>query len=225
MYYERANCRAVLTDLPSGTAPDWIMVLPPGPDIVGVDGRRWTLPDPNALVREFNVRGLKLVIDWEHLSETVAQNPQRAPAAAWIVALEVRDGAIWGRVEWTAQGRADVEGKSYRYISPSFDYSKTDNTIVRLTSVGLVHAPNLNTLPALNGQSAARLTAEEREVCERMGYSEAEWIAFKEKQGGSNARDTNRGNAGGGSVVSESEYVRQQMGYSRAEWDAFQARR
>lgn len=158
---DTAEKRALCFELPAGNgvggaAPDWIMLLPPGPDVAGVDGRRWRLSDPSRLIDAFKARGRDVVVDWEHGSEGKALAGERTPAAGWIKELQVRDGAVWGRVAWTDQGRADVTSGAYRHISPAFDYSRTTYEIHRLASVGLVHAPNLPELPALNRENPNR---------------------------------------------------------------------
>lgn len=162
--------RALCFELPatSGTAPEWIMLLPASDEVVGLDGRRWRNSSPARVIDAFRERGLDLVIDWEHASETRALAGERSPAAGWIKDMELRGGAVWGRVAWTEQGRADIEAGAYRYISPSFDFSRSTTDIVRLTSVGLVHAPNLPALPALNREEPMDLKA----LCRELGLPE-----------------------------------------------------
>lgn len=223
-----ALCReltTVFSDGLRGPAPDAIMLIPAGPDVVGRDGRRWRLSDPRALVTDFDQRGVHVVIDWEHGSEAVRENPQRCPAAGWITGLDIRNGGeVWGRVEWTPDGRKDVESGSYRYISPSFDYRKSDSEIVRLTSVGLVHVPNLSA-PALNAEGAEEpLSAEERHVIERMGFTEAEFRAFKKRQTAAHERAGNRGH-GDSELSAEDRHVIASMGFTKAEFLAFKGRK
>ncbi len=43
----------------------------------------------------------------------------RPGARGWIVELQARDDGIWGRVEWTGAGRALIEDRAYRGISPN----------------------------------------------------------------------------------------------------------
>lgn len=130
-------------------APDWIQLLPAGPVITGRDGRSWNLPDPTALIADFTARNQPLVVDWEHSSEHRAPQGLDAPAAGWIDRLEVRNGAIWGHVEWTAKAIQQLLNKEYRFLSPVFTYRKTDAGIVALTSAALTNQPNLP-LTALN---------------------------------------------------------------------------
>ena len=132
-----------------GQAPDWIELLPAGPEILGADGRAWTLPDPAAVVAAFAPRHAALVVDWEHASEHRAPHGLDAPAAGWIDELQVRAGAVWGRVTWTEKAAAQIAAREYRYLSPVFSYQKADQRIVQLLSVGLTNQPNLP-LTALN---------------------------------------------------------------------------
>lgn len=136
-----------------GQAPDWIELLPAGPTIQGQDGRAWTLPDPQALVAAFAQRHAALVVDWEHASEHRAPHGLDAPAAGWIDQLEVRAGAVWGRVTWTEKAAAQITAREYRYLSPVFAYQKADQRIVQLLSVGLTNQPNLP-LTALNREES-----------------------------------------------------------------------
>lgn len=132
-----------------GSVPDWIELIPAGPDVAGRDGRSWINDDPDAIVAEFGRRGRPLVIDWEHATEHRAPQGLDAPAAGWIDQVENRNGAIWGHAEWTAKANAQINDKAYRFLSPVFLYDKNTRRIVALTSVGLTNTPNL-TLTALN---------------------------------------------------------------------------
>ncbi len=98
--------------------PEWIMLVPAG-RIEAVDGRVFFNDVPEAVVAAFARHGLELPIDVNHKSE-VAPAGEETPAMGWITALEVREGAIWARVEWTPRGREALEKREYRYISPAF---------------------------------------------------------------------------------------------------------
>jgi len=197
---QRALCRVHLHDMAPqtfvGTVPEWVELLPAGVDIVGRDGRRWKVPDPYALVQAFRQGGRKLVIDWEHASES--GKGERAPAAGWIIDMEVRGGALWGRVEWTPEGRADLANLSYRYLSPAFDYQPSDLVIRRISSAGLTHEPNLD-IRALNRVAeplaampapAPLLTDDEEYVRQNMGFTQEQWVHGREQISGA-ARSVN----------------------------------
>ncbi|WP_424986872.1 phage protease [Microbulbifer sp. S227A] len=135
----RATCDRDL----GGAAPDWVQLFPLG-QMVGRDGRRFNLADPQMIVSAFQADAVDLPVDYEHQSDT---QPERrngpVPAAGWIKELKVDETGLWGRVEWTAQARELITGKAYRYLSPSFYHTKASNITTRLKGAGLVHKPNL----------------------------------------------------------------------------------
>lgn len=110
--HERSALALALNSANSVTVPDWILLIPAG-TVVGVDGRSWVNDQPNNVVSLFNNRQLDLPIDWEHATEVRAPKGLDAPAAGWIQAMEVREGAVWGCVEWTAAGVNCISSKSY----------------------------------------------------------------------------------------------------------------
>lgn len=152
---KRTHSVAFCFDL-SGTgngAPTEVELIPAGPEVVGRDGRRWLFDASSAaaVIQAFDARKAQVPIDWEHATQLRAPNGQEAPAAAWITALDVRDGALWGTVDWTERGRNQVEQREYRYLSPVFDFEPATNRIVRFVCAGLSNLPNLH-LQALNSE-------------------------------------------------------------------------
>lgn len=140
---------------PGAHVPDWIELLPSGPEIKGRDGRAWRMDDPQAIIKAFHADAKDLPVDIEHATELKAPKGDSAPAVGWIKALEVRSGGVWGRVEWTNNGGFTVSGRQYRYISPVFQYDKTTKQILRLTSAALTNQPNL-ALQALNREGQTK---------------------------------------------------------------------
>lgn len=130
------------------SAPDWVQLVPAGPRIMGRDGRWWTMTDPQAVADRFDPTK-EPQIDIEHASEIKAPMGEPAPAVGWIKGIEVRDGALWGRVEWTSDGAEIVASRAYRYLSPVFTYDGTTGEIGRIVSAGLTNQPNLE-MAALN---------------------------------------------------------------------------
>lgn len=182
---ERAT-NQISVQMPDNTLPEWIELLPSGPDVVGVDGRRWLNDVPDRIVADFQSRNQLMVIDWEHATENRAPNGLEAPAAGWVDQLEARSGAIWGHVkEWTGRASQQLTDKAYKFISPVFEFEKNSNRILRITSAALTNAPNL-ALTALNsrqtgtGKGEMALTDEERRVCELMGVDEADLLKTKQ---------------------------------------------
>lgn len=139
-------------------APEWVELLPAGNTVEGRDGRQWKNSDPQKILKWFASFGQDIPFDWEHATQRKGAMGEKAPAAAWVTELQVRDGAIWGKVEWNASGRESVESGEYRYLSPTIVFDKKSNEIVGIVSVGLTNQPNLY-VSALN---RAQLT-EERE--------------------------------------------------------------
>lgn len=148
------------------TVPDWIMLLPAGPEVTGRDGRSWRL-DQQTVLASFGAANLDLPIDIEHATELKAPEGQPAPAVGWVKELELREGAVWGRVEWNNEGGFMIADKQYRYISPVFLYDKQTMQIMRLTSAALTNQPNL-ALPALNREGTKQPQLEESKMLKKI---------------------------------------------------------
>ncbi|AZQ10120.1 phage protease [Shewanella khirikhana] len=131
-------------------APEWVQVLPGGPDIKGLDGRSWIMRDPKAVIHAFNEMKVPMVIDYEHGQEIKAPKGEEAPAAGWVEQLEIRNGEIWAKVDWTKKASNSISSREYRFLSPAFHYN-SDNEIIALSSVGLTNKPNL-VMQALNSR-------------------------------------------------------------------------
>ena len=142
----------------TAAVPDWIELIPAGSVIVGADGRQWLNDTPDRIVSAFAAGIKPMVVDYEHASEHRAPQGLDAPAAGWIDRLEIRNGAIWGKVEWTAQARQRIQAREYRFISPVFTFEKASSRIAALQSAALTNQPNLN-LTALNSSSADLMVA------------------------------------------------------------------
>ena len=134
----------------SGAAPvpDWIMLLPPGPQIKGRDARTFRLSDPQGVITRFQARRKDLPLDWEHQSFSTLFTNERVETAGWIDALELRAGAIFGHVKWNARGHADIASRTYRYVSPVVLHNGPNAEIFGIEAAGLVHQPFLY-MPAL----------------------------------------------------------------------------
>lgn len=149
---------ALNTDLSAtvsdGKAPEWVELIPPGPNVTGRDGRQW-LFDEQAWVfvqSSFLGRAIDLPIDWEHATQHRATKGESAPAAGWIKQVERRDGALWGLVDWTPRGSEQIINREYRFLSPVFDFDPDTTRIARLVSAGLTNKPNF-LLTALNQET------------------------------------------------------------------------
>lgn len=150
--------------------PQWRELIPAANAngiVQGRDGRWWRMTDPKAVAGSFD---LALPVDINHASELAAPKGGEAPARGWVEALEVRNGAIWGRIAWNADGRAAVADKKYRFLSPVFRFDPKTHEIQRLTSVALVNEPNFNL--ALNRASDQENPVVDEAIRKALGLSE-----------------------------------------------------
>jgi phage I-like protein len=142
---ETAGAPAFGVDSTPVTPPDWIQLIPAG-SFQGRDGRGpYLLDNPVAVIAATMALRMRagIPIDYDHATDFAAPDGRPAPAAGWITEFAVRNGAIWGRVEWTARAAAAICAHEYRYISPVFQYAPTDGTVTRLLRAGLTNNPNL----------------------------------------------------------------------------------
>ena len=149
---------ALNTDLSAtvsdGKAPEWVELIPPGPNVTDRDGRQWLLDEQAGMLGQssFTGRSIDLPIDWEHATQHRATNGEDAPAAGWIKQLEIHGGALWGLVDWTPRASAQVINREYRFLSPVFDFDPNTTRIARPVSAGLTNKPNF-LLTALNQET------------------------------------------------------------------------
>lgn len=126
------------------------MLIPAG-DFSGRDGRGPYRLDADAVLAAYAKAGLDLPIDYDHQTLSADAKAGPVPAAGWIQELDVRDGALWGRVSWTPRASELITSREYRYISPVFRVSKT-GSILSLEGAGLTHYPNLDLNPISNAK-------------------------------------------------------------------------
>jgi phage I-like protein len=130
----------------------------PGGVFYGRDGRGpFRVDDPAAVIESTIALQMNagLPIDYDHATDFGAPEGRPAPAAGWIRELEVRDGAVWGRVEWTARAANSIVAREYRYVSPVFQFDPKDGSVTRLLRAGLTNNPNLH----LTAIAASRIAA------------------------------------------------------------------
>lgn len=146
--------RSALRSVP----PAWVELLPAGV-FHGRDGRGpFHVSDPQAVIAATTSLRMEagIPIDYDHATDFAAPEGRPAPAAGWIRELDERQGAIWGRVDWTDRASAAIAAREYRYLSPVFQFNPDDGTVTRLLRAGLTNNPNLH-LTAI--ATAAHLTA------------------------------------------------------------------
>lgn len=122
-------------------APEWVQLLPKGPELPSTDGRKHRLSRPEQVIAAFRQRGHPLPVDVEHATHVRAPQGLDAPAYGWVREIEMRDGALWGRVEWSEQGSAWVVSKSYKFLSIGYTVEEASGEITNLLSVGLTNTP------------------------------------------------------------------------------------
>lgn len=149
-----ADLALCFVSLPA-SVPDWIELVPSGA-VAGADGRAFVNDRPeDFLAGSKSLQRIKgaWAVDFDHQIQlaTNAQAGGRAPAAGWLVELQSRDGAIWGKVEWTDLGLEAIQKKHYRGISPVFAYDKKSKRVLGLLTAALTNNPNLD-LVALNAR-------------------------------------------------------------------------
>lgn len=137
--------------IPAGGVPEWIHLTPAG-TFSGADGRGpFTLEAADAVISASMAAG-RLAIDENHSIDVAGPKGQPSPARGWIVEMQLRDDGLWGRVEWTASGRALIEDKAYRGISPVLVATKAGGKVVKLLRAALTNDPNL-TLTTLHSRT------------------------------------------------------------------------
>jgi phage I-like protein len=86
-----------------------------------------------------------ILVDADHLSHDA---DQRTEAYAWLMNAEVRDGQLWGELEWTDLGAAAVHGGRYKYFSTEYDAGDLEDLgsgrvrPARLAGLALTNRPN-----------------------------------------------------------------------------------
>jgi phage I-like protein len=133
-----------------GSIPEWVMLVPAG-RFIGRDGRWWINDQPDQVIANIKTVGRDVALDVNHASEIKAPQGEESPARGWFPmdSFENRNGEIWARLELNAAGRAAVEGREYRYLSPAIVFDPQTNRVISIKSVALTNQHNLD-LPALN---------------------------------------------------------------------------
>ena len=118
-----------LPEIAQGTAESWVQLLPSGKfDLVDKRGP-WVVKDMAAIIAASQATLLRgMPVDMDHALDR--HNEAEAPAAGWIEELAAREDGIWARIAWTPMGKAKIDGREYRFISP----------VVMVTKAGEVHA-------------------------------------------------------------------------------------
>jgi len=136
--------------LSDGKAPDSFAVVKIGKNKATVNNKviefNFSEADADAVIKEFADRGKKLVIDWEHQTNS----GKRAPASGWVEKFKKVGKELHAVVEsWTDAGRKDLETKQYRYMSPVILPNEKKNGWGSVQSLALTNHPALHQMQAL----------------------------------------------------------------------------
>ena len=127
--------------LQDGGVPSRIPLHPFG-EFFG-NGRRFVFDEASlAAVREqLRQNGRPWVLDWHHATLDVeAGKRDKAPAAGFIQNVVVEEGYVYGLVEWTPEGAADVLKGAFAFISPVLLHTE-DGHVIGYHSHALTNRP------------------------------------------------------------------------------------
>jgi Mu-like prophage I protein len=167
-----------------GEPPEWVMVVP-ARDFGGADGRGpFFNSDPAGLVartQELIAKHMTagLPVDLDH-STDMGHGP--APAVGWMKTFEVRNGALFAKVEWNEAGEKAIRSKEWKYISPVFEFERPADApkdqetgkVTRFLRMALTNNPNL-ALPAIAASQirSGRDESEAERVARALGADES----------------------------------------------------
>ena len=106
----------------------------------------------------------ELLVDADHLSCEGGSTK----AFAWASNLRIEDGGLYADFRFTDAGRAAVNAREYRFVSPVFNCDKNGEA-VGLQSVALTNRPNLPVSCVLNRESTGVTNVEDNEGKPNMG--------------------------------------------------------
>jgi len=167
--------------------------LLPANDFRAKDGRpagidSWKINGAIAqnLINEIHRQQDDVLIDYEHQTLETAKNGKPSPAAGWFKHLQWVEGkGLFALgVEWTENAKNYIKNKEYRYISPVFTYNNQSGEITSLKMAALVNYPAVDGMVSVGELTAAKngtdqahgLTAQEIEVCTKMGVDVNEYV-------------------------------------------------
>lgn len=147
-------------DLADGEVPEWVHLLPTAQGQVQTNDDRgpYNVTDADAIIAASFADQTKLQIDENHAEDLKSGQGEPSPARGWITELQARADGIWGKVEWTAAGRALVADKAYRAMSPVVLHTK-GKEVVAILRASLVNRPNFKGLVTLNQEQSMTFAA------------------------------------------------------------------
>ena len=157
--------------MPAGDdPPEWIVLVPQGNPLTGVDGRVVISPGLPQLLAAQQRYDRMLPIDVNHATQLAAWSGEETPAHGWIVDFMIDEEAgLRGKVEWTERGLQALAKKDYRYHSPGL--ITVDGVVEYVESAALVNIPNLK-LAALHGANGTRKEAPMGRIQQLLGIAD-----------------------------------------------------
>lgn len=143
-------------DLATEDVPEWVHLLPTAKGAIQTEDARgpYQVTDAAAIIAASFAGQTKLQIDENHAEDLRSGKGEPSPARGWITELQARADGIWGRVEWTAAGRALVADRAYRAMSPVILHEDKTKKVFAILRASLVNRPNFRGLAALNQETS-----------------------------------------------------------------------
>lgn len=139
-----------------GEAPEWVHLLPTSDGMVQTNDARGPYHVANAeqIIAASFANTDRLPIDENHATDLAAPKGFPAPARGWIVEMQARADGIWGKVEWSVEGRAMLTARAYRDLSPVIALpNKASKSVTGILRASLVNRPNFRGLVSLNQET------------------------------------------------------------------------
>lgn len=152
----------------------WANIMPKGPNLVARDGRRWTY-SPAEVISAFAANQGPLPVDYEHSQDRMPKG-EPAPAAGWIIGMDERDGALWGKIEWTDRAATMIREREYRFLSASMQLDQ-GGRVIGLNGAGLVNRPALP-VAALDPDQTGEIEREARALASKAQVYQIEQAAM-----------------------------------------------
>lgn len=157
-----AACSFVVSAPAEGDNVIDIQLTPVG-DFLPSDGREMTVPawhidqaSAARVIERFNARKSRVVVDYEHQTLKKEANGQPAPAAAWMRALQWREGSgLWATVELTARAAGLIRSGEYKYVSPVFVYDESTGEVLAILMAAFTNDPAIDGMEPLALRAAA----------------------------------------------------------------------
>lgn len=134
----------------SSGPPLWVKMLGSGILETRNDRGPYFVSNPAAIIartREMMLGGF-FPLDIEHSIDEKASIGDRSPAVGWCTDLEVRNGEIFAKIDWTTLGKSALSrgpngSRAYNFLSPVFEYDTSTKEVTSLLRAGLTNSPNL----------------------------------------------------------------------------------